>query len=548
MQYHLSSSDCPNKCFRFKGSKLFFTSILAVAMLTCWHTQAVQAQVATRFDAALHKEIGGFAFGKMTGNISYNLSTPSTSTFTVDTGDIAFPGDTTFGGMGFASWGSSGWLLDVNDDPNVPANQLSNNLLEIKFKPLATNTATQFNVNVRDFDGFDVTRGQLIGDDHQYTVFMGDPSFGNDTDNSDGVTSTTDPITGFITWRRDVVVAPADFVFSSLADLGLDEGDRFLNLNAVATPGFVNDNLTVMGTPILGDNGGMRELQIQSAFGGIDRLHIEVENAGFTPVTPGAEKARFDYRNTSFSFGSFLTAGAYVKDNASNNIEINADGEGGAGVNNAATTFDGTANSVQITARVLGANTAGKFSVNLKDIDGDDSAAGVGGELYQVILDTADFDAAGAFVTITVPISSAVLGNATASEFVNTGDADITDFNLYQIQISNIVDVALTADFDASGSVDAADLALWQAAFGVDASADADGDGDSDGNDFLVWQSQLGSIGGAAGILNLEVQDVQIVSTLPAVAAVPEPSSALLAMIALAGSLVVSRRNRLAKC
>lgn len=455
MKHHMSLSMSSTKNFCLMGSRLLFTFTVVAAMLTLWHTEVAQAQVAAQFDATLHKELPSFEFGKMVGKTTYNgLSSPATSTFTVDTGDIQFPGDDTFGGMGFVGWGAAGYLVDVNEAAAGSGQTLVNDyLLEIKFKPLVTNTATQFNVNVRDWDGFDVTRGQLLADDHQYGVFMSDPNFGNDLDNSDGITSTTD-VNGFITWQRDVIVAPADFVFSSLAELGTDEGDRFLNLNAVATPGFVNDMGTTMGTPILGDAGGMRELQIQSAFGGIDRLHIEVESVGFVPKTPGAEKARFDFRNTSFAFDSFdagLNPGAYTQNNASNNIEIDADGTGGAGVSNATADFDGTTHSVQITARVLANNTAGKFAVNLKDIDGDDSAAGTGGELYQVPLNTADFDAGGSFVTITVPISSAVLDAATAFEFANTGDGDITDFNLYQIQLANINDVTLTADFDGRG-------------------------------------------------------------------------------------------------
>ncbi len=50
-----------------------------------------------------------------------------------------------------------------------------------------------------------------------------------------------------------------------------------------------------------------------------------------------------------------------------------------------------------------------------------------------------------------------------------------------------------SADFNADGVVNSADLLEWQAAFGVTASGDADGDGDADGRDFLSWQRQVGS-------------------------------------------------------
>jgi hypothetical protein len=55
------------------------------------------------------------------------------------------------------------------------------------------------------------------------------------------------------------------------------------------------------------------------------------------------------------------------------------------------------------------------------------------------------------------------------------------------------------ADFTKQGTVDAADLALWQTSFGATNLADADGDGDSDGADFLAWQRQHSAVAAAAG-------------------------------------------------
>jgi hypothetical protein len=52
------------------------------------------------------------------------------------------------------------------------------------------------------------------------------------------------------------------------------------------------------------------------------------------------------------------------------------------------------------------------------------------------------------------------------------------------------------ADFSNSGGVNAADLPIWQAAYGTNANADADGDGDSDGRDFLLWQRSYGQTAG----------------------------------------------------
>jgi hypothetical protein len=59
--------------------------------------------------------------------------------------------------------------------------------------------------------------------------------------------------------------------------------------------------------------------------------------------------------------------------------------------------------------------------------------------------------------------------------------------------------LALSADFDGLGTVDAADLEIWQDNYGtVDTTAtqmpgDADGDFDVDGRDFLAWQREFGS-------------------------------------------------------
>ena len=70
------------------------------------------------------------------------------------------------------------------------------------------------------------------------------------------------------------------------------------------------------------------------------------------------------------------------------------------------------------------------------------------------------------------------------------------------------------ADFDTSGSVDGADLTVWQNNYGSGSGADADLDGDSDGADFLVWQKNLTTPhGGIVGV--------------------PEPATSLLVSLAL---------------
>lgn len=86
----------------------------------------------------------------------------------------------------------------------------------------------------------------------------------------------------------------------------------------------------------------------------------------------------------------------------------------------------------------------------------------------------------------------------------------------------------LTADFNSSGTVDGADLAVWASAYGGGAGADANADGQSDGADFLQWQQQR-TAGAAASFA----------------AAVPEPATFVLAAAALT-PLLVRRRRRAA--
>jgi hypothetical protein len=89
-------------------------------------------------------------------------------------------------------------------------------------------------------------------------------------------------------------------------------------------------------------------------------------------------------------------------------------------------------------------------------------------------------------------------------------------------------------DFNSDARVDASDLPLWRAGFGMTANADADdgdadGDNDVDGADYFVWQRNLGTAP----------------PPLAPAAAAPEPSAALLtAIVCLAGSPRLRRNAR----
>ena len=89
----------------------------------------------------------------------------------------------------------------------------------------------------------------------------------------------------------------------------------------------------------------------------------------------------------------------------------------------------------------------------------------------------------------------------------------------------------LAADFNEDTFVNGADLAMWKAAFGINANGDANNDNRTDGSDFLIWQRQFGSppSGVAAGSGTL--------------AAVPEPHACLLALTASAMLFSTCRRR-----
>jgi hypothetical protein len=95
----------------------------------------------------------------------------------------------------------------------------------------------------------------------------------------------------------------------------------------------------------------------------------------------------------------------------------------------------------------------------------------------------------------------------------------------FTVYFDNIRVGEYDADFNNDGNVDGLDYNEWKTNFGTGAAADADGDGDSDGQDFLVWQRQFGATGISA-------------------AAVPEPSSAVLALAMLLAGVGAARSRR----
>jgi hypothetical protein len=90
-----------------------------------------------------------------------------------------------------------------------------------------------------------------------------------------------------------------------------------------------------------------------------------------------------------------------------------------------------------------------------------------------------------------------------------------------------IAGATVPPDFNASGTVGGADLAIWKTNFGATSSVtasmgDADGDGDVDGHDFTYWQSHVNAA---------------------SVSAAPEPSAVMLLVLASLFTTAGARRR-----
>ena len=118
-------------------------------------------------------------------------------------------------------------------------------------------------------------------------------------------------------------------------------------------------------------------------------------------------------------------------------------------------------------------------------------------------------------------------GNETSSEGVKRFDSrESTNSPVLTIEYTLPGGGFSPADFDEDGDVDATDLGTWQAAFGLGGGGDTDADTDTDGADFLVWQQEF------TGPLSLQT------------AAVPEPTSAALALTFMAFTALNRRQSR----
>jgi CubicO group peptidase (beta-lactamase class C family) len=115
------------------------------------------------------------------------------------------------------------------------------------------------------------------------------------------------------------------------------------------------------------------------------------------------------------------------------------------------------------------------------------------------------------------------------NDLVFTFATDLSHFANVEVLSSmmhaEILEAVPAADFDLNGTVDDADLTIWQAAYGQTIAGDANADGQSDGADFLEWQRGFTASVGASS----------------AAATIPEPSAHGLAMFAAAFAFFAHR-------
>lgn len=446
--------------------------------------------------------------------------------------------------------------------------------IEIIFKPGTNNTAPSFNVMLEQWDGFVETAGATFGKRQAEQLQWG--TFQSGVVPQGGINAyhaqSPQDADGFASLRIPMATAPQftgqSFLFNNGNTAFAAAGDGTADLNAFQ--GRVPN--------------GFGQIHLQAPFNSDNqRLEIEVKDVRIVPVSPNPTVvARFDsYSGIGRRFGTpfqvdngggeflafdhdldgdpFLDKAIQNTDqvqrfdqNGFTNLIIQTDDDnniGGVGTwqDHLYQTFDGTAATLNVTAKLTAHNTASFVDVVINDLDGQDDAAGAGGEEYKYGIDLSQLNDS-TFTTISIPLSDFDT-RAQAFETFNDGDGSLEDFNAYYmgivtreadglvgLEIESIqvtVPVAASADFDNDGDVDGSDFFVWQANVGtangrratLDA-GDADYDGDVDAEDLAVWASQYASAQALASSVSI-----------------PEPSTALLLLLASV-SLVANRGAR----
>jgi len=437
----------------------------------------------------------------------------------------------------------------VNFDPNQY-------VAELVYKPLPDNTGDQLNLTFDTFDGFDPA-GLRRAEQVQWNFFgLASPTGTADAD-------------GFYTVRSNggsLSTANAGFIGDSfmfqIAPLPpAQEGDGEADFND-----FEAHHNGVLAVP-----NGVRQIHLQTPFrdppvpGLIE--HFAIKSLRIVKINPDSQEvARLDgHSGFSLRFGSPFRRGSadppiniggtnYIPSefntfantdqvsrfdqNGFTNIFLKThddDQVGGLALYQPPTTqvFDGSTATVDVTAKLTvpqGEGQADRIVLVLKDKDGNDTAPGQGGEEYHYDLLLNQFNTS-TMTTVSVELSD--FTRLQAGEFVNTGDEQLTDFNLYHLGLETVIDAGLVnmeiesirvmlpappgleGDYNGDGKVDAADYVVWRKNDGANQAG------------YNTWRTNFGrSLGGGTNALE----------------SVPEPATWISGLIVLGGLTNLRRR------
>ena len=408
-------------------------------------------------------------------------------------------------------------------------------VIDLTYKPLSGNTATQLNLTLDTSDGY--IAGNRAGEQWQWGF----------TDLLTKYGAGTKDANGFVTVQNNggSMSQAASFF----------HGQSFMYASGNPTGDNLPDFNNFEGDPIKVPNGAA-QISLQTVFGGGQELvdNWEVKSVVVRKINPSpTEVARLDsHSGLSVRFGApFNTDGSAVTVDGTPYFPTNTDqvsrfdqngftpltiktstdsATGGIALWQPASyvVFDGTNATVDIQAKLTvpqGAGQADHIVLVLKDQDGNDDSSTTGGDEYHFNLPLSSFNTS-TMTTVSVPLSS-FTKLAKANEFTNPGDGLLTNFNLYYLGIntdqgSGLVNLAIDhmsvdlpappgvlGDYNGNGVVDAADYVLWRNGGPLQNDATP---GTVDASDYNVWRANFGNHAGSG-------------SSVGSGSAVPEPAT-----------------------
>jgi hypothetical protein len=453
---------------------------------------------------------------------------------------------------------------------------------ELVFKPLPGNDGDQLNLTLDTFDGFD-SAGLRRGEQWQWNFFnLANPDPVNDPD------ITGPDADGFYTVRNSGIDTPANSL--SEANAGFTGPSYMFEIAPLpagqigdADPDF-NDFEAHGPGGVLAVPNGARQIHLQTPFDDVSSDDFfAIKSLRLVKINPDPlEVVRLDgHSGFSNRFGSpfrreaadgpiniggtdyFPTESntdfantdqvSRFDQNGFTNIVLktdDADQVGGLALWQPASSqaFDGTNASVEVTAKLTvpqGAGQADRIILVVKDMDGNDAAAGQGGDEYHYDLLLNQFNTS-SMTMVSIPLAN--FTQFTAGEFVNAGDGQLSNFNLYYLGLETVIGAGaglvnleiesirvmlpapegLAGDFNDDGKVDTADYVMWNKS-GNNPLPNDNGLATA-AERYDLWRANFGSMamsGGGSGGAN-----------------VPEPAAGAIGLIALGAMTAVRRRVR----